>query len=134
LGVGGAARGYPVKEVEFESSHPGCAVTTEIEILGNTMTAISQTNHHARSNYPWQNDYLHVSKKLAAKLVSCKIFNEEEIREFSDHLHRSVRHILSISVLYNRNHSSEFELFASAAYVKNNLQGLALLATGQIKL
>jgi exonuclease III len=45
-----------------------------------------QTNHHARSNYPWQNDYLHASKKLAAKLVSCEVFGEEEIREFSDHL------------------------------------------------
>lgn len=44
-----------------------------------------QTNHHARSNYPWQNDYLHASKQLAAKLVSCKVYDEEEIRESSDH-------------------------------------------------
>jgi exodeoxyribonuclease-3 len=44
-----------------------------------------QTNHHSRSKFPWQNDFLHASKKLAAKLVSCRVFNEEHVREFSDH-------------------------------------------------
>ncbi|MGI6364192.1 MAG: endonuclease/exonuclease/phosphatase family protein [Bacillota bacterium] len=161
------ARGYPIKEIDFENSHPGCVVATEVEVQGVTLTAISvygmlcrynyatttmhrilsdltplihgqrrsrtfimggdynvspqwderykhrdpshqlvfdriddfrlvnctlqyfgklvQTNHHSRSKFPWQNDFLHASKKLAAKLVSCRVFNEEHVREFSDH-------------------------------------------------
>lgn len=160
-------RGYPIKEVEFENSLPGCVVATEVEVPGIILTAISvygmlckynyatttmhrvlsdltlllhgqrgsrtfimggdynvspqwderykhrdpshqlvfdriedlklvnctlqyygklvQTNHHARSNYPWQNDYLHASKKLAAKMMSCKVLDDERVREFSDH-------------------------------------------------
>lgn len=161
-------RGYPIKEVEFENSLPGCVVATEVEVPGIIMTAISvygmlckynyatttmhrilsdltpllhgqrgsrtfimggdynvspqwderykhrdpshqlvfdriedlklvnctlqyfgklvQTNHHARSNYPWQNDYLHASKKLAAKMMSCKVLDDERVREFSNHV------------------------------------------------
>lgn len=160
-------RGYPIKEVEFENSLPGCVVAAEVEVPGIILTAISvygmlckynyatttmhrilsdltpllhgqrgsrtfimggdynvspqwderykhrdpshqlvldriedlklvnctlhyfgklvQTNHHARSNYPWQNDYLHASKKLAAKMMSCKVLDDERVREFSDH-------------------------------------------------
>lgn len=161
-------RGYPIKEVEFENSLPGCVVATEVEVPGIILTAISvygmlckynyatttmhrilsdltpllhgqrgsrtfimggdynvspqwderykhrdpshqlvfdriedlklvnctlqyfgklvQTNHHARSNYPWQNDYLHASKELAAKMMSCKVLDDERVREFSNHV------------------------------------------------
>ena len=30
-----------------------------------------QTNRHSRSDFPWQNDYIHARKRLAARLVSC---------------------------------------------------------------
>lgn len=45
-----------------------------------------QTNYHARSDFPWQNDFFHASKKLAKKLVKCEVLNETPVRDFSDHM------------------------------------------------
>jgi exonuclease III len=44
-----------------------------------------QTNRHARSDFPWQNDYIHVSQKLAKKLVSCEVKDDILVHELSDH-------------------------------------------------
>jgi exonuclease III len=44
-----------------------------------------QTIRHPKSSIPWQNDYIHVSKKLAERLVSCDVIESPEIREVSDH-------------------------------------------------
>lgn len=44
-----------------------------------------QTIRHPKSKIPWQNDYIHVSKKLAERLVSCEVVDGPEIREISDH-------------------------------------------------
>ena len=44
-----------------------------------------QTNRHSRSDFPWQNDYIHVSKRLAARLVSCEVRDDELVRELSDY-------------------------------------------------
>jgi len=161
------AKGYPIKEIDFDNSHPGSVVAAEVVLPTLTLTAISvygifcrhnyttttmhrilsdltpllhgqrssrtfimggdynvtpqwderynhrdpahklvfdriedlklvdctkqffggivQTNHHARSDFPWQNDFLHASKKLAAKQVSCEVLDDERVREFSDH-------------------------------------------------
>ena len=161
------ARGYPLKELNFDNSLPGSVVIAEVELPALTLTAISvygmfckhnytsttmhwilsdlthilhgqrskrsfimggdynlspqwderynhrdpshrlvfdriedfglvdctyqffgkhvQTNRHARSSFPWQNDYLHASKKLASSLASCEVLDDESIRESSDH-------------------------------------------------
>jgi exonuclease III len=47
-----------------------------------------QTMRHSRSSLPWQDDYLFVSRNLAASLKSCVVLNEEYdecIKGFSDH-------------------------------------------------
>ncbi len=44
-----------------------------------------QTNRHSRSDFLWQNDYIHASKRLAARLVSCEVKDDELVRELSDH-------------------------------------------------
>lgn len=45
-----------------------------------------QTNYHARSDFPWQNDYIHVSRKLANMLINCEVLNESLVGNFSDHM------------------------------------------------
>jgi exonuclease III len=44
-----------------------------------------QTNRHSRSDFPWQNDYIHASKSLAKMLVSCEVLDDALVRELSDH-------------------------------------------------
>jgi len=44
-----------------------------------------QTNRHRKSEVPWQNDYLHVSKKMAERLVSCDVIDNADVQELSDH-------------------------------------------------
>jgi len=44
-----------------------------------------QTNRHSRSDFPWQNDYIHASKELAKKLVDCEVKNDPLVHELSDH-------------------------------------------------
>lgn len=44
-----------------------------------------QTNRHPRSKTPWQNDYIHASKKISDRLVSCEVIDDSEIYEYSDH-------------------------------------------------
>lgn len=44
-----------------------------------------QTHHHSKSSFPWQNDYIHVSEKIFACLVSCEVVDDPQIHEFSDH-------------------------------------------------
>lgn len=45
-----------------------------------------QTHIHSKSDYPWQNDYLFVSKSIVDRINKCEIINEEAILELSDHL------------------------------------------------
>ena len=44
-----------------------------------------QTYRHNQGNKPWQLDYFFVSKKLASKLVDCRVVDNETVRKFSDH-------------------------------------------------
>jgi exonuclease III len=44
-----------------------------------------QTHRHTRSDFPWQNDYIHASKSLAKNLLSCEVKDEEAVHELSDH-------------------------------------------------
>ena len=44
-----------------------------------------QTNRHTRSDFPWQNDYIHVSRELAKKLVTCEVKDDPLVYELSDH-------------------------------------------------
>jgi len=45
-----------------------------------------QTHRHKSDpKFPWQNDYLHASKKLTTKLISCKVLDNEVVRRLSDH-------------------------------------------------
>ena len=44
-----------------------------------------QTHRHGRSDKPWQNDYLFISKRLAKNLKSCGVLDNEDVRKFSDH-------------------------------------------------
>jgi len=44
-----------------------------------------QTNRHTGSDFPWQNDYIFASKKLAEKLVFCEVKDDAQVHELSDH-------------------------------------------------
>jgi exonuclease III len=44
-----------------------------------------QTNRHAKSGFPWQNDYIHTSKSLAKKLVRCEVLDDSVVHDLSDH-------------------------------------------------
>ena len=44
-----------------------------------------QTHRHSRSDKPWQNDYIFISKKLENHLVNCSVIDNEKVRELSDH-------------------------------------------------
>ena len=44
-----------------------------------------QTNRHGKSDFPWQNDYIHASKRLAARLFACEVKGDQEVCELSDH-------------------------------------------------
>lgn len=45
-----------------------------------------QTHKHSRSDYPWQNDYMFVSENIIERITKCKVMNEREILDLSDHL------------------------------------------------
>jgi len=44
-----------------------------------------QTLRHAKSQVPWQNDYIFASEGLSEHLVSCDVNDSEEVHELSDH-------------------------------------------------
>lgn len=44
-----------------------------------------QTHRHSRSDFPWQDDYIYASKKIANKLVFCDIKSDKQVLELSDH-------------------------------------------------
>lgn len=50
-GLAVLTRGYPIKEIEFENSHPGCAVAAEVEMPGITLTAVSVYGMPCKYNY-----------------------------------------------------------------------------------
>jgi exonuclease III len=44
-----------------------------------------QTHSHSRSTFEWQNDYIFVSENMIDKVIDCKVINESEVKDFSDH-------------------------------------------------
>jgi exonuclease III len=44
-----------------------------------------QTHRHSRSDKPWQNDYIFLSKKLKSRLKTCVVDNSELVKRLSDH-------------------------------------------------
>ncbi len=44
-----------------------------------------QTHFHNKSEYPWQNDYLFVSKNIMDKVLDCKVMQSNNLLELSDH-------------------------------------------------
>lgn len=44
-----------------------------------------KTHTHSKSDFPWQNDYVFISKNLEDFLVSCKVHNDQKNLAFSDH-------------------------------------------------
>ena len=44
-----------------------------------------RTLRHAKSSFPWVNDYIFASKSLARKIVLCKVVEQPELLELSDH-------------------------------------------------
>lgn len=44
-----------------------------------------QTHRHSGSDFPWQNDYIHASGRLAEKMVRCEVLDDERVRGLSDH-------------------------------------------------
>lgn len=44
-----------------------------------------QTHRHSRSDREWQNDYFFISDELVDSLHSCKVLDNKDVREHSDH-------------------------------------------------
>jgi exonuclease III len=44
-----------------------------------------QTHVHSRSTFEWQNDYIFVNKNVMEKVIDCKVVNNPEMLNFSDH-------------------------------------------------
>ena len=72
---------YPAHRIFFERLEDFGLVDCTMQYFQKPV----QTNRHANSNFPWQNDYIHVSKKLAVNLESCEVKDDSRVRELSDH-------------------------------------------------
>ena len=72
---------YPSHKIFFDRLEDFGLVDCTRQYFGQFV----QTNRHSRSDFPWQNDYIHVSKDLAKKLVVCEVKDDPLVYELSDH-------------------------------------------------
>ena len=71
----------PLHKLVFDRIEDFGMLNCTKEIFGDHI----KTHSHSKSSFPWQDDYIFVSKNLRKSLVSCNVHNNEKILELSDH-------------------------------------------------
>lgn len=56
-----------------------------VDCQGSFTSERPRTLRHAKSDFPWVNDYIFASESLAKKVVSCQVIELPEMLDLSDH-------------------------------------------------
>ena len=73
---------YPAHKIVFDRLEDFGLINCTKKFHGNHV----QTHIHSKSDFPWQNDYLFVSKNIIERVTDCDVIKEDRILEMSDHL------------------------------------------------
>ena len=73
---------YPKHKIVFDRLEYFGLVNCTKQFYGDHI----QTHIHSKSDFPWQNDYLFVSKNIIERVTDCDVIKEDRILEMSDHL------------------------------------------------
>lgn len=73
----------PLHKLVFDRIEDFGMLNCTKEIYGDHIRTYS--HNRKKSNFPWQDDYIFISRNLKKSLVSCNVHNNDKMLELSDH-------------------------------------------------
>nr|MDO8109399.1 endonuclease/exonuclease/phosphatase family protein [Candidatus Sigynarchaeota archaeon] len=72
---------YPSHKIVFDRLDDFKLINCTLAFFGKYV----QTYSHDPVSFPWQNDYIFISKDLKPTFIDCKVYDDQKMLELSDH-------------------------------------------------